>query len=217
MAPHKTIMIRDIVLRAMDLIRKEGTDNVTARKIAIELGCSTMPIYSSLGSMKDLNRRIIELGYVWLGHLQAELKTGHPLTDLEMSMMILARREPHLWKLMFLYNEPAAQEVQFCSWREITQEIADAHNQNNSNSTISVGEIRTIGYSIFGSCAAIALGSFFYHTDEPENLENFFLDFFHSLNEKNLPNYSATPLIPKDIDQILDSTLQQVQAEYHPD
>ena len=58
--PKTPVVGREQVLGgALDLLRKGGPAALTARSIAEKLACSTQPIYSAFGSMKELERALL--------------------------------------------------------------------------------------------------------------------------------------------------------------
>lgn len=54
MPPKILVTKEDIIEATIDLIRKQGSQALSARKIAFELGCSSQPIYRVFASMEDL-------------------------------------------------------------------------------------------------------------------------------------------------------------------
>lgn len=59
MARKKTIFKEQILEGAMQLIKRDGIDNLTARNIASELNCSTQPIYNEYKNMDGLREDIV--------------------------------------------------------------------------------------------------------------------------------------------------------------
>ena len=50
-----------ILEAAFELVRTEGFEQLSARNIAKGLGCSTQPIYSSFGSIENLEEELVEI------------------------------------------------------------------------------------------------------------------------------------------------------------
>lgn len=90
----------DIVAAALDLVRREGPDNLSARSVARELSASTMLIYTRFGSMEDLVRAMVEQAYKLMARLQAETRTGDAFLDMGVGYVLFARREPHVFRLL---------------------------------------------------------------------------------------------------------------------
>ena len=54
MARKETITIQTILDTAFAMTREEGMSNVTARKVAAKVGCSTQPIFRVYKNMEEL-------------------------------------------------------------------------------------------------------------------------------------------------------------------
>ncbi|MBN1231405.1 MAG: TetR/AcrR family transcriptional regulator [Anaerolineales bacterium] len=102
----KTISREKIVEAAFQIIRNQGWNRLSARSIADELGSSTMPIYSTIKSMKEL--------YAELGEKTIELFiqyvttswTGKFLVDMSYGYVRFAKEEKELFRIMFFYDTP---------------------------------------------------------------------------------------------------------------
>lgn len=58
--PAKKIVSREAILTcAMELLEKEGSDELNARTLARRLGCSTQPLYLSFSGMEDLRQALL--------------------------------------------------------------------------------------------------------------------------------------------------------------
>src|SRR6059058_1445056 len=96
--------VRDrIVATAARLLASEGT--VSARRLARELGTSTMVVYTHFGGMDELTRQVMRRGFDGFG---SELDRGAVTDDAVADWMTyvwnyrrFARREPHLYAVMF--------------------------------------------------------------------------------------------------------------------
>ncbi len=92
-----------IIATAAQLLASEGT--VSARRLARELGTSTMVVYTHFGGMEELTRQVMRGGFIAFG---AELDRGAVTDDAVADWMTylwsyrrFALREPHLYKVMF--------------------------------------------------------------------------------------------------------------------
>lgn len=59
MPPKKQMNKHQIIEKAFEIVRNEGYESLTARKLAKELGCSTQPIYQTFTDMKELKIELI--------------------------------------------------------------------------------------------------------------------------------------------------------------
>lgn len=100
--PQLREQIVDIAAR---LLATEGRDAVSARRLARELGTSTMAVYTHVGSMDEVYRHVMRRGFATFG---TELVRGAVTDDPVADWMTqgwgyrrFALREPHLYSVMF--------------------------------------------------------------------------------------------------------------------
>ncbi len=94
-----------LVEAAARMLAEEGVEAVTARRVTAEVGTSTMAVYTHFGSMDELLAEVWREGFARFG---AELERGASTDDPVADWMTqgwgyrhFARREPHLYKVMF--------------------------------------------------------------------------------------------------------------------
>lgn len=104
MGPRVSITRKEILEAAIAILEEEGWARVSARSIAAKLGSSTMPIYSSMGSMEALQAearsRALELLF------ERQLGTRHEIEALGMAIgyVLFARDRPRLFTFLFTGN-----------------------------------------------------------------------------------------------------------------
>ena len=222
MAPKKSISEKQIIRSAFNMVRTIGAHRSTARKIALELGCSTMPIYSTIGSMHDVINQVLRLGYHWIEQLYYKIDSRCPLMDFELAIWKLALTEPHLWHLMFLHKtDSATRSFQFPEWLRIIQEVEQRLSSSIDPATLAattretrIRHLKDLSYTIFGVGASVHLGTFFYDDHQPENECRYMFTFFHRINTTCVPWYSNTPAMPKHIDTSYDETLTDILSSF---
>lgn len=168
-----------------------------------------MPIYSTIGSMLDLSIKVMHIGYCWLENLRHSLHTGCALLDFELSMYLMASREPHLWRLMFLNDIDVARESQFAEWRRIVSDIENAIPQSDTITREQrIYDLQDISYSINGSCSSINLGTFFYYEGKPQDILEYVFKFFIRVNSGLLPWYTQAASLPENLELKLAASLE---------
>ncbi|PWW56828.1 TetR family transcriptional regulator [Actinokineospora spheciospongiae] len=94
-----------LVTAALDLLAHGGPDAVQARKVAAEVGASTMAVYTHFGNMGRLVDAIAAEGFRRLGaRLDAVARTDDPmadLTNLGLAYRAHAQDNPDLYRVMF--------------------------------------------------------------------------------------------------------------------
>lgn len=102
MTQHTVFTRKRVVQAAFELIREGGWEAVTARRIAERLGSSTMPIYSHLRSIAEVQEALREKGYALLRDFQQRSWTPDALMNLAFGYIAFARDEEHLFRFLFL-------------------------------------------------------------------------------------------------------------------
>ncbi len=93
---------QQIVNAAFQLLRTDGWNAVTARAIAREIGSSTMPIYSRVESINDLEKELRERARQQLRCYQKGCYTEDPLLNAAFGYILFARDERFLFRFLYL-------------------------------------------------------------------------------------------------------------------
>jgi len=107
---QKTFFTKEAVVEAaFTLTREKGWAAVTARSIARKLGSSTMPIYSSMKSMEEIEAEVRAWAEALLLDFQARNYEGGASLDMAIGYVTFARDEHNLFR--FLYIDRPAHEA----------------------------------------------------------------------------------------------------------
>ena len=89
---------------ALALAKEEGIGNVTARKLAAKIGCSTQPIfrvYANMGELcGDINQKAAEVFSDYYENYESEVDT--PFIHLGLAYIDFAKEESKLFQLLFM-------------------------------------------------------------------------------------------------------------------
>jgi AcrR family transcriptional regulator len=91
-----------IVEAAFTIARTRGWKSVTARNIARSLGSSTMPLYSNLRSMEEIETAVADRTMALMHEHQRRPYTDNPLLSSAIGYVIFARDESQLFRFLFL-------------------------------------------------------------------------------------------------------------------
>jgi len=106
---QKTFFTKEAVVEAaFTLTREKGWPAVTARSIARTLGSSTMPIYSSMKSMEEIEVEVRGRAEAVLLEFQERDYGGEASLNMAIGYVTFARDERNLFR--FLYVDRPAQE-----------------------------------------------------------------------------------------------------------
>jgi len=100
-----------LIEHAARLIAEEGRDALTLRRLAAEVGSSTMAIYTHFGGMDELRRQVrIEALTRLAQHLGGVAASDDPVADLVVlgrAYHVNATSNPNLYRVMFMERMPA--------------------------------------------------------------------------------------------------------------
>ena len=123
--PLKSSFTKDaFVDAAFKILRTKGWDNLSARSLAKELNCSTMPIYSYLKSMKNLYEEMRKKAVDLLITYQTSPRTGQIFLDMGVGYILFAKQEKNLFR--FLYQRKEGEE----KYQEIEKRIRESALKN---------------------------------------------------------------------------------------
>jgi AcrR family transcriptional regulator len=100
---QRTTFTREMIIEAaFSLTREAGWAGVTARTIAQKLGSSTMPLYSSLKSMEEIEREVRKRAEELMHDYQRRPFADERLLSSAVGYVVFARDEPNLFRFLFV-------------------------------------------------------------------------------------------------------------------
>lgn len=108
MARPVSITKDKILASAIDVVRKDGADALTARKLSAALGCGANAIFSNFGSMEGvLNAVRTEARCLFNERVGAGFSLNPPFKGFGLALVWFAMDEPELFKLIMESHIPA--------------------------------------------------------------------------------------------------------------
>ena len=98
MSPKNKFNKDEIINLAFEYVRKNGWEGLSARYLAQQLNASTMPIYSYIGSMKNLEEEIVKKAYDLLYEHITTSTTGDIWLDQGLGYVQFAKLENPLFQ-----------------------------------------------------------------------------------------------------------------------
>jgi AcrR family transcriptional regulator len=120
-----------VVDAAFKITREKGWDKLTARSLAKELNCSTMPIYSYLKSMKGLRRELRKRAIDLMLAYQGSRRTEDGFLDMGVGYVLFARKERKLFHFLndlqerSRFHKRAAREFVF---KKLTRDMRESEH-----------------------------------------------------------------------------------------
>lgn len=104
MARKETISKEYLFDTAFQMLREEGIENITARKLAAKAGCSTQPIFRLYSNMDELCEKLFERASTYFEEysMKVEHYDNIPVVNLGMSYIQFAAEEKNLFQMLFL-------------------------------------------------------------------------------------------------------------------
>ena len=93
----------DLLEKTIDYIRKNGTQNMTARNLCHYIGCSTQPIFKNFGSMGKLKDEVNKyLKNYYENFINGIINKNAYLYTINYSYTLFALEEPNLFEALFM-------------------------------------------------------------------------------------------------------------------
>lgn len=106
--------IRTALIDAAARVLAEGQSALTTRRLAAEVGTSTMAVYTHFRGMDELRFAVRQEGFDRLaGHLDAVARTEDPVADVAAlggAYVFNALANPHLYRVMFMDHQIGDEE-----------------------------------------------------------------------------------------------------------
>lgn len=104
MPPIRKYTKEEIITTTYEIVKKEGFENVNARRIAHELGCSVQPIFHNFTSMEELNKEVYKKIYQKYQEymLKGKEDKDNPYKQMGLSYIAFASDYPEFFKILFM-------------------------------------------------------------------------------------------------------------------
>lgn len=102
--PKKVQFTKEIIVReAIDLIRKEGSEMLSARNLAQKMGCSVSPIFRAYENMEEMYEDVRkEADRIILNCVGDSTKYDPAFKEFGIRMVHFAKKEPNLFRFLFM-------------------------------------------------------------------------------------------------------------------
>ena len=99
---RKTVFTREDVIKAgLAVMDKEGVENLSARRVAEQMGASTAPVYRNFANMDDLLVAVKNAAVELVLKLTLEKPTNNQFLNMGAGVLEFARRHPLLYSALF--------------------------------------------------------------------------------------------------------------------
>lgn len=107
MARKESITKTMLLEAAFEMVKNEGIENLTARKLAAKAGCSTQPIFRTYRNMDEVAEEVFVKAMEYYNEYYKNYQKGSglPFVDLGMAYIAFAQKDKNLFKLLFVSEQ----------------------------------------------------------------------------------------------------------------
>ena len=104
--PPKVSITKDLVLKAaFEIVQENGLKNLTARRIAKKLNCSTAPVYSTFNNMAELEEEVMQKARDLLIEFARKEYSETPFLNMGFGFVLFSRENKNLYRELFLSGD----------------------------------------------------------------------------------------------------------------
>lgn len=112
MPPNAKFNREEIIAAALEIVRREGFDTLTARSLAKELGSSPRPIFTVFDSMDEVQTEVIASATALYNRYEDEAMTApQAFKGSGMGYIKFAAEQPKLFQLLFMKEQNFVPDV----------------------------------------------------------------------------------------------------------
>lgn len=109
MPPKAKFTREEIISAALDIVRAESPDNLTARALGKRLGSSSCPIFTVFESMDEVQREVLcAAKRIYRGYVEKGLEMRPAFKGVGTQYILFAINEPKLFQLLFMHEQTSA-------------------------------------------------------------------------------------------------------------
>ena len=138
MARKETVTKAILLDAAFEMLKEEGIDQVTARKLAAKANCSTQPIFRIYNNMEELYEDLFAKACDSFQEYYVSFPktTVVPFVNLGLAYILYAQKNPKVFEFLFLSNERYGRSLYDMingQTSNVSKEIQSATSQGASN------------------------------------------------------------------------------------
>lgn len=180
MPPRPKVSKEDIIDKAYIIIKEEGIEQLNARSLAIQLGCSTQPIFKNFKNMEELKQNTKKkIDEQYDAFILKHVDSNDALFTIASAYIHFASEEKHLFGALFVHpliESRNVSEVLTSSWNLET--IANCQKQYALSRKQAEDLYRDVRFYSHGIAAQIYAGTIILSKGEIEELVRNAIDRF---------------------------------------
>lgn len=139
MPPKYKFQKDEITVAALELVRSDGPDALTARAVAQKLNASSKVIFGLFANMEELHRAVYKQAYhLYLRFLHQDIEKGTypPYKSMGMAYIRFAKEERELFKLLFMRENRDQNRASGPDFRQSVEMIQNATGLSEEQATL---------------------------------------------------------------------------------
>lgn len=106
MPPKAKFTKEQITEAALEIIREEGMENLTARALGNKLGSSACPIFTVFANMEEVQQSVIKaIKALYKKYIEKGLSETHAFKGVGTQYVLFAIKEPKLFQILFMSEQ----------------------------------------------------------------------------------------------------------------
>lgn len=106
MPPKAKFTKEQITEAALEIIREEGMENLTARALGNKLGSSACPIFTVFANMEEVQQSVIKaIKALYKKYIEKGLSETHAFKGVGTQYILFAIKEPKLFQILFMSEQ----------------------------------------------------------------------------------------------------------------
>lgn len=112
MPPKAKFTRNEIVEAALEIVREQGMEGITARELGRRLGSSACPVFTVFRNMEEVTGEVLRAAKdLYRSYVDRGLSEEMAFRGVGMAYIEFARREPRLFQLLFMQEQQPAADV----------------------------------------------------------------------------------------------------------
>lgn len=157
---------KDIIRATYEIMKYEGIQNISARKIASRLKGSTAPIYANFSTIEELKDEIIQIAEDRLKEYLFKEYTERKLLNGAIGFIIFSREEKELFRAIFLDGAKGFEKLFNETMKILLKEEVLMMSFPNLSYEEAKMSVKRLWYWAFGYATLVCIGSLTNETDE---------------------------------------------------
>ena len=151
---------QDIINAAVDVIRRDGPNSITAKKLAAELEMSTYPLFNEFKTIDEIREAAHEQALtIYRSYQDRALSTNLPLKAFAMEYVRFAEEEPNLFRILFMNPTDSAIMDEYLLTAEYARDLMECFvNRYGVDRDNAVFVYRNLAMYVHGIAVMCACG-----------------------------------------------------------